>query len=363
MSLLAQQHQAINLSQGFPDFDVDPKLVSLVTQYMQKGFNQYAPMPGVVALRQVIAAKYQYYYNLTVDYTDEITITAGGTEGLYSIIATLINPGDEVITFEPAYDSYAPSVQSFGGKVVPIELCAPDFAIDWHVVRAKITDNTKLIIINNPNNPTGRILNKVDFDELEKIVEETGVYILSDEVYAHLVFDGKKHYSVLASEILRKRAFVVASFGKLLHATGWKMGYVIANSTLTAEFRKIHQFNVFSVNTPMQYAVADYLSDVGYYQTLSGLFQQKRDFVVANLKSTPFKVLPSEGTYFLLVDYSEVADNEEFLFAERLTVENKVATIPVSAFYSSGLNQNLLRICFAKKEETLHRALQNLLKV
>lgn len=360
MSLLAQQQQAINLSQGFPDFDIDPKLISLVTHYMQKGFNQYAPMQGTIELRKVIADKYKQYYNLHVDPNEEITITAGGTEGLYSTIAALIHPGDEVITFEPAYDSYSPSVQSFGGKVVPIELLAPDFAIDWNVVRSKITERTKLIIVNNPNNPTGRILFQQDILALEKIVEETGIYVLSDEVYEHLVFDGKKHISVLESEILRQKAFVVASFGKVLHATGWKLGYVITNPLLTAEFRKIHQFNVFSVNTPIQFAIADYLSDISYYDSLAPLFQQKRDYLIEGLKSTPLQILPCEGTYFLLVDYSNITHSEELAYAEKLTQEKKVATIPISAFYTSGLNQNLLRICFAKKEETIQKALQNL---
>lgn len=360
MSLLAQQQQAINLSQGFPDFDIDPKLISLVTHYMQKGFNQYAPMQGTIELRKVISDKYKQYYNLHVDPNEEITITAGGTEGLYSTIAALIHPGDEVITFEPAYDSYSPSVQSFGGKVVPIELLAPDFAIDWNVVRSKITERTKLIIVNNPNNPTGRILFQQDILALEKIVEETGIYVLSDEVYEHLVFDGKKHISVLESEILRQKSFVVASFGKVLHATGWKLGYVITNPLLTAEFRKIHQFNVFSVNTPIQFAIADYLSDISYYDSLAPLFQQKRDYLIEGLKSTPLQILPCEGTYFLLVDYSNITHSEELAYAEKLTQEKKVATIPISAFYTSGLNQNLLRICFAKKEETIQKALQNL---
>ncbi|MBD1430805.1 methionine aminotransferase [Sphingobacterium litopenaei] len=360
MSLLAQQQQAINLSQGFPDFDIDPKLISLVTHYMQKGFNQYAPMQGTIELRKVIADKYKQYYNLHVDQNEEITITAGGTEGLYSTIAALIHPGDEVITFEPAYDSYSPSVQSFGGKVVPIELLASDFAIDWNVVRSKITDRTKLIIINNPNNPTGRILSQQDILALEKIVEETGIYVLSDEVYEHLVFDGKKHISVLESDILRQKSFVVASFGKVLHATGWKLGYVVTNPMLTAEFRKIHQFNVFSVNTPIQFAIADYLSDISYYDSLAPLFQQKRDYLIEGIKSTPLQILPCEGTYFLLVDYSNITHSEELAYAEKLTQEKKVATIPISAFYTSGLNQNLLRICFAKKEETIRKALQNL---
>lgn len=282
---------------------------------------------------------------------------------MYSVIGTLIHPGDEVITFEPAYDSYSPSIQSFGGKVVPIELHAPDFAIDWNLVKSKITARTKLIIINNPNNPTGRILRREDITALEQIVLEKGIFVLSDEVYEHIVFDGNKHISILESDILRQNGFVVASFGKVLHATGWKMGYVVANPFLTAEFRKIHQFNVFSVNTPIQLAVADYLSNIDYYQSLAPLFQQKRDFVVDKLSSSPFKVLPCEGTYFLLADYSSLTNEKELDFTEKLIIEFKVATIPVSAFYTNALNQSLVRICFAKNEETLNQALQNLLKI
>lgn len=363
MSLLAQQHQAVNLSQGFPDFDIDPKLTNLVTHYMQKGFNQYAPMPGTLELRRVIANKYAHFYNVALDPSDEITITAGGTEGLYSIIGALIHPGDEVITFEPAYDSYSPSVQSFGGKVVPIKLVAPDFAIDWQFVRNQVTERTKLIIINNPNNPTGRLLTKEDILALEKIVEETGIFVLSDEVYEHLVYDNKKHISILESDILRQHGFVVASFGKVLHATGWKMGYVVSTPELTAEFKKIHQFNVFSVNTPIQYAIADYLQDVHYYETLSPMFQAKRDFVIDELSKTQFNILPCEGTYFLLVDYRTYSMQDELTFAEILTKDQQVATIPISAFYTDGHNQNLLRICFAKKEETLKVALQKLQKL
>lgn len=363
MSLLAQQQQAVNLSQGFPDFDIDPKLTALVTQYMNKGFNQYAPMPGTVELRRTIAEKYKHCYQIDVDKETEITITAGGTQGLYDVIGALVHPNDEVIIFEPAYDSYSPSVQSFGGKVVPIELIAPDFTINWDVVRTKINEKTKLIIINNPNNPTGRLLTQDDIIQLEQIVVETGVYILSDEVYEHIVFDAHKHISMLESDILRNQGFVVASFGKVLHATGWKMGYVIANSMLTSEFRKIHQFNVFSVNTPMQYAIAEYLADMTYYNDLSILFQQKRDHVISKLKDSRFNILPCEGTYFLLVDYSNISSSDELAFAISLTEKQKVATIPISAFYTNHRNQNLLRICFAKKEQTLNLGLQNLLRI
>ena len=360
MSLAAQKYQAINLSQGFPDFKLDDKLSSLVTHYMQKGLNQYAPMPGTIELRETIAAKYKHYYNLQIDPQEEITVTAGGTEGLFTIIATLIHPGDEVIIFEPAYDSYRPSVESFAGKVIPIELKGPDFKIDWTFVGQQITSKTKLIIINNPNNPTGNILSQQDIKQLEKLVYQKDIFILSDEVYEHLVFDNNKHISVLESQILKEKSFVVASFGKVLHATGWKMGYVIANPFLSFEFRKIHQFNVFSVNTPAQYAIADYLSDVDYYKGLSNLFQQKRDYLISELKDTAFKPISSQGTYFLLIDYSEISKRDELDFALQLTQEQKVASIPVSAFYSQPRNQHLLRLCFAKKQDTLQQAVKNL---
>ena len=360
MSLLAQQHQAINLSQGFPDFDIDHKLNDLVTHYISKGFNQYAPMPGIIELRAVIAQKYKHYYNIDVDHDLEITITAGGTQGLFTAIGTLIHPGDEVIIFEPAYDSYSPSIQSFGGKVIPIELVTPDFAIDWEFVNSQITTKTKLIIINNPNNPTGKILTANDIKQLEEIVQNHNLFILSDEVYEHIVYDDKKHISVLSSEILKARSFVATSFGKVLHATGWKIGYVIANPFLTSEFRKLHQFNVFSVNTPAQYAIAKYLEDIDYYKTLNQIFQQKRDFVISELKNTNFKTLACEGTYFLLIDYSDNSTLPEMDYAIQLTEKSKIATIPISAFYSNNLNQQLLRICFAKKESTLIQGIKNI---
>lgn len=360
MTALAQAHQAINLSQGFPDFDLDPRLTSLVTKYLGKGFNQYAPMPGTMELRRVIAEKYRSIYNLNIDAQEEITITAGGTQALYNVIGCLIHPGDEVILFEPAYDSYGPSVQSFGGTVVPIVLEAPDFRIDWDLVKNKISSKTKLIIINNPNNPTGRLLDAQDIKALEKLVSEHDIFVLSDEVYEHLVFDRKKHISILSSSLLRERGFVVASFGKVLHATGWKLGYVVASPFLTAEMRKIHQFNVFSVNTPMQYAIAEYLEDPTYYEKLALLFQQKRDYVINSLRNSKFSTLPCEGTYFILADYSELSNQDELDFAIALTEKHKTATIPVSAFYSETKNQHLIRLCFAKKEETLEAALRNL---
>lgn len=363
MTQIANEYGAVNLSQGFPDFKVDARLVDLVTVAMQNGQNQYAPMPGVLELRQAVAHKYTQIYGIDVDPDTEVTVTAGGTQALFTAIGTLIEKGDEVIIFEPAYDSYKPSVEAYGGTVVPIRLLAPEFSIDWDYVKAQITHKTRLIIINNPNNPTGKLLTREDLVALESIVEEFGLFVLSDEVYEHLVYDGRQHISVLSSPILRERAYVAASFGKVLHTTGWKLGYIIGTPFLTSEFRKIHQFNVFSVNTPMQYAIAKYLQDVTYFNTLSPFFEQKRDFLKEALAGTAFKILPCEGTYFMLLDYSELSNSTEFDYAVELIQRIKVATVPVSAFYSNNLDQRLLRVCFAKQEETLTNAIASFLKI
>lgn len=363
MSALAQQYNAINLSQGFPDFSVDTKLVDLVTRYMSEGFNQYAPMAGYMGLREQVAYKYADFYHIDVNPEAEVTITAGGTQGLFTVISTVIDKGDEVIIFEPAYDSYKPSVDLLGGKVIGIKLVAPDFKIDWQEVETCITDKTKLIIINNPNNPTGCVLDEDDISHLENIVLKHNILVLSDEVYEHLIFDGRKHLSVLKSDILRPNSFVVCSFGKLLHTTGWKVGYVIASSFYTEEFRRVHQFNVFSVNTPVQRAIASYLENRAYYYSLSGFFEKKRNILVEGLTGSNFETLSTAGTYFMLLDYSKISDELEMDFAERLTKEYKLAMIPVSSFYSSSDNQQLMRICFAKKDETLLSALEILSKI
>lgn len=363
MTEWAQHCNAINLSQGFPDFDADPRLVDLVYKNMKDGFNQYAPMPGNLALRQRIAEKYKLSYNIDVDAVNEVTVTAGGTQGLFTTFSMLLRPNDEVIIFEPAYDSYRPAIEVMGAKVVPVQLMGPDFNLDWDVVESLINKRTKLIVINNPNNPTGRILNENDIKRLEAIVSKWPVYVLSDEVYEHVVFDNRKHQSVLKSEVLRQRSFVVCSFGKLLHTTGWKIGYVIAPPLLTLEFRKIHQFSVFSVNTPVQMAIAAYLEDQNYYNTVPLLFEEKRNLLIEGLKETAFNVLPCEGTYFLLLDYKAISEQNELEFAKQLTAEVKVAMIPVSAFYSDGRNQHLLRICFAKKDETLVKAIESLRQI
>ncbi len=363
MSALAQRYGAINLSQGFPDFDCSPKLIGLVENYMRKGYNQYAPMPGVLSLRERIAEKIAHTYGLTVDPTEEITITAGGTQALFDAIAAVVNSGDEVIVFDPAYDAYAPTVQLFGGVVRHITLLAPDFAIDWQQVARCITEKTKLIIINSPGNPSSKLLTDVDFNKLSNLIQGTGIFVLSDEVYADIVYDGRRFSSVLQYPALRDRSFVIGSFGKLFHVTGWKAGYAVAPSWLTDAFRKVHQFNVFSVNTPVQHALADFLDDQSEYEQLPAFFQEKRDFLRAAVEGTGFRLLPCEGTYFQLIDYSALSEQEEEGFSERLTREFGLATIPVVAFYTDPINQRLLRLCFAKSTQTLEAAAEKLRKI
>lgn len=357
MSALAQQYGALNLAQGFPDYDTDPDLIDLVHTYMHTGFNQYALMPGVLPLREKIAEKVWNTHQVHVDVNDEITVTSGGTQAIFTAIATVVNIGDEVLIFEPAYDCYAPTVKLFGGKVIPITLLAPDFAIDWDYVKSLVNGKTKLIIINNPNNPTGRQLQRADIDALTAIVTSSNAFILSDEVYEHLVFDGRAPISLVAYPVLRERSFVIASFGKLFHVTGWKVGYCIAPVELTREFRKIHQYNVFSVNGAVQMALAKYLEETNRYLNLGHFFEEKRNYLVKGIANSKFTVLPSEGTYFINVDYGAISSEHDLTYAERLVVENKVALIPISAFYTSDLDQYILRICFAKRTETLTQAI------
>lgn len=361
MSQLAARHQAINLSQGFPDFDCSPRLISLVERYMRAGHNQYAPMAGVKTLRDRISTKVAAITGVSYHPETDITITAGATQALFTAMAALIRPGDEVILFEPAYDAYAPSVRVFGGIPKPVTLLAPDFVIDWAAVEQLITSKTRLIVINTPNNPTGRVLSDADYQQLISIIRHTDCYLLSDEVYEHIVYDGIPHRSAVHYAELRERAFVVASFGKLYHTTGWKVGYCLAPPELTAEFRKVHQFNVFSVNTPVQYALADFLTDQDEYLSLGAFFQRKRDFMLGALAGTGFNVLPCQGTYFLLADYSAISELPEQAFCEQVTRQYGVATIPVSAFYSRPTDQYLVRICFAKREETLEQAVERLI--
>ncbi|WP_312340434.1 methionine aminotransferase [Sphingobacterium sp.] len=363
MTMLANAQQALNLSQGFPDFETDPKLVQLVAQAMEKGYNQYAPMIGAQPLRDVIVKKYKEIYDVEIDATEELTITAGGTQAIFTAIATVVRPEDEVIIFEPAYDCYAPTIELFGGKVVPVRLLAPDFRIDWDYVATLINAKTRLIIINNPNNPTGKVLDKEELIKLGALLEGTSTLLLSDEVYEHIVFDGVLPQSVIGIPSLRERSFVVASFGKLLHTTGWKIGYCIAPALLTQEFRKVHQFNVFSVNSPMQFAIAEYLGDLSYVKGLPAFFEQKRNLLKDGLRESRFKILPCEGTYFLNIDYSAISQEKEFEFACSLTEQYKIATIPLSAFYKEVTNQQVLRVCFAKKDETLRKAVEILKKI
>lgn len=363
MSQLAQENNAVNLSQGAPDFDCSADLIDLVHQYMKKGRNQYAPMMGVYELREQISLKSENLYHSSYDVDSEITVTAGGSEAIFSALGAVINAGDEVILFAPSYDLYRPTIELFGGIPKTVQLMAPDFKIDWEKVRELITDKTRLILINNPNNPAGSILEKEDFEALSQIVKNTNILILSDEVYEHIVFDGKKHLSVSQFPELKKRSFITASFGKLYHITGWKVGYCMAPKELMSEFRKVHQFNTFSVNTPVQYALAEFMKRTEEYLILPEFFQKKRDFLMQGLKQTKFKAIKPQGTYFLTVDYSEVSDSNDLDFAKELTIQHKVTGVPISAFYEDAPDQKLLRFCFAKEEFTMEKAIENLLKI
>ena len=360
MSALANEHKAINLSQGFPDFDVDEKLISLIHQYYQKGMNQYAPMPGLLSLRETIAEKCNYLYGVDINADTEITITPGGTEAIFSAITAVIHPNDEVIIFEPAYDCYAPAIELCGGVPVYIQLKTPDFKIDWEDVKKRINHKTKLIIINTPHNPSGSIMTDSDMLQLQKIIDGSDIMLLSDEVYEHIIFDDEKHQSVLRFPKLTERSFTVFSFGKTLHATGWKMGYVIAPENMMKEFRKVHQFNVFSTNTPMQYALNDYLKDKDNYLYLPKFYEEKRNYFNQALASLPFHFTPAQGSYFQCVDYSTISDESDKDFAIRLTKEYGVTAVPVSAFYHRAMDNKMLRFCFAKKKQTLDAAIEKL---
>lgn len=356
MSGLAQEYGAINLSQGFPDFPVSRELISLVNKYMIEDKNQYAPMPGVPDLRMRIADKIELLYGKKINPDTEITVTAGATQALFTAITAFINKGDEVIIFEPAYDSYVPSIKINGGIPVYVELSKPDFKIDWEDVKKKITPKTKMIIINSPNNPGGYVLSEEDMNELNSLTRNTDIVVISDEVYEHIIFDHFKHQSVLKFPELYQRSIAVYSFGKTFHATGWKTGYTVAPPLLMEEFRKVHQFNVFSVNTPIQYALAEYLKKPENYLQLPQFYQQKRDFFVNAIQGSRFKIIPSHGTYFQVLDYSEISDMPEFDFAVWMTKNKGLASIPVSSFYHNKKNQQLLRFAFPKQEETLLKA-------
>ena len=360
MSALAAERGAVNLGQGFPDFDCDPRIVDAVASAMRAGHNQYPPMAGTAPLREAIAAKIEALHGRCYDPVSEITVTAGATQALLTAILACVHPGDEVVVLEPTYDSYLPSIELAGGKPVFVPLEAPDYAIDFDKLAAAITPRTRLLMINTPHNPTGTIWHADDMRRLESIVRGTNVLIVSDEVYEHMVYDGAPHESVARYPELAARSFVVSSFGKTFHVTGWKVGYVAAPAALSAEFRKVHQFNVFTVNTPMQIGIADYLRDPAPYLELPAFYQRKRDYFRAGLANTRFKLLPCEGTYFQCVDYSAISDLPEAEFAKWLTTEIGVAAIPVSAFYHVPHESGIVRFCFAKSEATLARALERL---
>lgn len=363
MSALAAEHQAINLSQGFPDFDCHPQLKTFVYEAMQQGHNQYAPMPGLPALREAIAAKVQRMYGTTVHPDSEVTVTPGGTYAIFTAIAAYIHPGDEVIIFEPAYDSYIPNVLINGGKPVLIGLTFPEYRINWETVREKISPRTRMIIINTPHNPTGSILQEEDMLELEKIVSAHDLLVLSDEVYEHLIFDGAAHQSLLRYPALYQHSFVTFSFGKVFHNTGWKMGYCIAPPHLMQEYRKVHQYLCFSVNTPMQHGLAAFLQTPSHYLELPAFYQQKRDYFLQLMQDTRFTPLACKGSYFQLMKYDRISEEGDKEFATRITKEFGVATIPVSAFYQNGKDDHVVRFCFAKRPETLEAAAARLRRI
>ncbi|WP_410006851.1 methionine aminotransferase [Aequorivita nionensis] len=358
MSKMAAEHNALNLSQGFPNFPSDPALNALVDQAMSDGYNQYAPMPGDFGLRMEISKKIENLHNHFYNPETEITITAGATQAIFTIIAATINKDDEVIIFTPAYDCYVPTVELFGGKIVPIQLIPPFYNVDWQEVDDKTSSKTKMIIINSPHNPSGSHFSEEDMLQLQDLAEKNDLLVLSDEVYEHIIFDGNIHQSASKFEALATRSFVTASFGKTFHNTGWKMGYCVAPENLMKEFQKVHQFVVFCVNHPIQKALATYLKDENHYLKLSDFYQQKRDFFLHLMRGSNFKIIPSKGTYFQMLDFSEISNDNDIAFAERLTKEHKIATIPTSVFNEGRKDFKQIRVCFAKTDETLAEAAQ-----
>lgn len=363
MTQLAREHNAVNLSQGFPDFPVAPDLIELVHHFMKKGLNQYALMPGVAELRKAVSRMFMENHGADYHPDNEINIVAGATQGLYTAISALVQPGDEVIIFEPAYDSYAPAVEVNGGivKYVPMEV--PGFLIDWDAVGRMLSERTRMIVINSPHNPSGAVLGREDMLQLEKLVEGTDIFVLSDEVYEHLIFDGEQHQSVCRFPGLKGRSLLVGSFGKTFHATGWKVGFVLAPEYLMKEFRKVHQFVVFAVNTPIQHAIAEYLEDRDHYTGLAYFFQEKRDLFRKAIGKSRFRILPTRGTYFQLLDYSGISIEPELEFGTRLIRDHGIAGVPVSSFYHPPRNNQLIRFCFAKEDETLIKAAEILCKI
>lgn len=356
MSQLAAEEKAINLSQGFPDFEVSRDLMTLVYDQMKAGFNQYAPMQGDIGLREQIVSKTYKLYGQVYDPETEVTITAGGTQAIYTAITALLHEDDEVVVFTPAYDCYVPAIELTGANPVFIELHAPDYSIDWDEVKKMINHRTKMIIMNSPHNPSGTIWSSSDMEELERIVSGTGIIVLSDEVYQHIVFDGKEHQSVARYPGLAERSFLIGSFGKTFHITGWKVGYAMAPKELMKEFNKVHQFVTFAVNHPVQKALAEYLKAERHYLGIAEMYQNKRDLFIDALSGSRFKIKPSEGTYFQLLDYSDINDDIDTAYARELTRKYKVASIPISVFYKNESPDRMLRFCFAKQDETLMKA-------
>lgn len=363
MSKLANEHNAINLSQGFPDFECPPELVQAVSKAMRAGHNQYAPMPGLVSLREMIAQKTEELYGAKYDPETEITVTAGATQAIYTAIAAIIREGDEVIMFEPAYDCYEPAIELNGGKAIYLRLKAPDYGIDWNEVKKVVNHRTRMIIVNTPHNPTGAVLGEADMKQLEKLTKNTDIIVLADEVYEHIIFDGRRHESVARYSGLAERSFIISSFGKTFHTTGWKMGYCLAPKELMTEFRKVHQFLVFSCNTPAQHGITAFLKNKNHYLGLGAFYQEKRDKFNSLIKGSRFTLVPSPGTYFQLLSYDNITKEKDTDYAVRLIKENGVAAIPISVFYHKPVYDNMLRFCFAKRDETLEKAAEVLNKI
>ena len=363
MSGLANEHKAINLGQGFPDYNMSEELMSLVNQVMQKGFNQYVPMQGYMPLRESLAEKVEYLYNTKISPDTQITITPGGTYAIYTAVTTVLQPGDEVIVFEPGYDSYIPNIEINGAIPVLIDLKFPDYKIDWDAVKKKISPKTRMIMLNSPHNPTGAVLMEEDMMQLREIVKDSKIIIVSDEVYEHLIFDDIPHQSILRYPDLMERSFVCFSFGKTYNCTGWKLGYCISSPELMSEFRKVHQFNCFCCHTPSQVALAEFLKNKEAYLSLSFFMQKKRDYFLELMKGSKFSMLESHGSYFVCAKYDRISDEGDKAFATRITKEYGVATIPVSVFYKAGTDNKVIRFCFSKKEETLEAAAERLIKL
>jgi methionine transaminase len=363
MSSLAAKHKAINLGQGFPDFPMSDELIALTNQAMKVGFNQYAHMNGYLPLREALAEKVEFLYKTRINPDTQVTITPGGTYAIYTALTTILHPGDEVIVFEPAYDAYIPAIEVNGAKAITIQLIFPEYKVDWQLVKNAITEKTRAIIINSPHNPTGSVLSENDIEELRAVVKDTNIIIISDEVYEHLIMDGMQHNSILRHADLLERSFVCFSFGKVYHCTGWKLGYCISSPELLNEFRKIHQYNVFSCDTPKQVALAGFLKKRENYLELGSFLQKKRDYFQERMKQTRLQPLASHGSYFQIYSYSNISGESEKDFAIRVTEECGVASIPVAAFYRQEVNNSVLRFCFCKKESTLDAAVERLIRI